>query len=282
MLKHSAQMLSLALICSLCAASPAKLAMAAEPGQKPAAQSGPLGCAGSERQQASISKFTKTHIAALKNGQQLLFANIKIADALEVKYLDDLFTNSEVMLAPSGRLKDRHNRLIRQVILKPNRQPEAEDAPHRWLQQHLVGEGLARVYALPSNYLCVKELLASEREARASSKGEWRQGGAFQIHPASAVRRLNRLPQGSFQIVSGSLKAVTIKTRTTYLNFSDDWKTDFTALIETRLLKRKDSRWPNLKALIGKKLLIRGWLEHWNGPMIRLETPEMLTIEAED
>lgn len=282
LLKQSVQMLCLVLICSPLAAIPSSSAMTAEPPAKHAAKAHLLSCAGSERQPVSISKIDKNHIATLANGQQLLFANIKITDALEGKYLDDLFANSTVTLAPSGRLTDRHNRLIRQVILKPKRQPEGEAVAPLWLQQHLVREGRARVYALPSNYLCVKELLESEHQARLAGKGEWRQGGAFQIHPASAVKLLNRLPQGSFQIVRGRLKAVSINSRSTYLNFSDDWKSDFTAMLDSRLLKRKDSRWPHLKSLISKTVLIRGWLDHWNGPMIRLETPEMLTVEAED
>ncbi len=31
-----------------------------------------------------------------------------------------------------------------------------------WLQQEMVGQGLARVYSFPDNRACVRELLASE------------------------------------------------------------------------------------------------------------------------
>jgi hypothetical protein len=218
-------------------------------------------------------------IADLTDNRQLLFANIKIAMTIKASELNYRFKGLEVTLHPSGRLKDHRNRLLRQVIGKSRDHVTGQSGKPVWLQKWLVEKGEALVYAQPSNYKCAVDLLATEKAARKQQRGQWQQGGDFKIYTATEIEKLNHLPQGSFQLVRGKLHSVTIRSKTTYLNFSENWRKDFTVLIDTRLLRRKDSRWPNLKSLEGKTLLVRGWLDHWNGPMIRLHTAEMMSIE---
>lgn len=236
-------------------------------------------CAALPGETATIRSVSADHVITLTSGKRVTFANIKLTSALEADFLHQWLTGRRVTLYPTGRLKDRHNRLIRQIILHP---APPQDTPPLWLQKSLVAKGLARVYALPNTHICAPTLLAEENLARIEQRGQWASGGQFRIFKAGNLAALNRLPQGSFQMVRGKLKAVGGSSRTTYLNFSDNWKTDFTALIHSRLLRRKSSRWPDLKSLVGKSVIIRGWLDHWNGPMIRLTTPEMLSIDPQD
>ena len=58
--------------------------------------------------------------------------------------------------------------------------------------------------------------------------------------------------------------------RTIYLNFGEDYRTDFTALI-----RRSDAAgWGDgLKDLAGVSVRIRGVMEAWNGGLIRIEHP---------
>lgn len=242
-------------------------------------------CFAPEAERATLAKLitlpnnnaggTENLVAQLKDQRKLLFANIKLAKSSDKEILNHQLKNKSLDLHASGRLQDRHKRLLRQVVVKSNDASEKDN----WLQHSLAAKGRALVYALPTSYLCAPILLAAERKARLEKRGQWAEGGAFIIHEASDIETLNSLKQGSFHLVRGQLNAVAIKSRLTYLNFSENWRKDFTAIIESRLLRRKDSRWPNLKQLVGKNLIIRGWIDHWNGPMIRVETPEMLTLD---
>lgn len=235
-------------------------------------------CAALPGESATIKSITPDNSLLLMNGDHITLANIKLAETLEAHFLKQWLTGRTVTLYPTGRLKDRHNRLIRQVLLQPR---QGEQGAPLWLQKELVATGRARVYALPNTYACARVLLAEENIARLEQRGQWAKEGGFKIYQASDIATLNRLPQGSFIAVQGKLKAVGGSSRNTYLNFSDNWNTDFTALVHSRLLRRKSSRWPDLKSLVGKTVIVRGWLDHWRGPMIRLATPEMLTVAPE-
>ena len=61
-----------------------------------------------------------------------------------------------------------------------------------WLQEELVGKGLARVYSLPDNRACTAELLAREKEARGKRLGLW-SSSAYRIEDARDAERLGRL-----------------------------------------------------------------------------------------
>lgn len=229
-------------------------------------------CAKLPEDHGIIKQISTLNIITLEDGRKLTLANIKLSKEnnqanANIKKL----IGQRIMFYPSGRIKDRHNRLIVQVVTK-----RMQD--QSWLQLNLVANGQAQVYALPNNRLCVKELLVAEKIARDAKRGEWADTGQFHIRKTGEVNILNKLPQGSFQIVSGTLFGVGGTAKNTYLNFSNDWSKDFTAVIKTSLLRRKSTTWPKLKTLIGKPIRIRGWLDHWNGPMIRLDSPEMLEV----
>src|SRR3990170_3209471 len=55
-----------------------------------------------------------------------------------------------------GQRTDRHGHLLAQAFV-------VTDGSRLWLQDELIGRGLARVYSLPDNRACVAELLVRER-----------------------------------------------------------------------------------------------------------------------
>ena len=136
-----------------------------------------------------------------------------------------LASGRTVELRYGGRRSDRHGYLLAQVYIV--------DGPSRiWLQQELVARGLARVYSFPDNRACVPELLAREREARANRLGVWG-SSAYRIESALDVRRLDRLIH-SYQLVEGTVAAVGEGGGRLYLNFTPDWRSDFTIAIERK------------------------------------------------
>ena len=183
--------------------------------------------------------------------------------------LDRLASGKQVELKFGGRRSDRYDHVLAQVFVLGNDKPI-------WLQEELVSEGLARVYSFPDNRACIAELLAREREVRAKHLGVWG-SSAYRIESADNVERLGRLTQ-SFQLVEGKVAKVGEGGGRIYLNFADDWRSDFTISIERKDVPAFAAAGIDLKRLAGKHVRVRGWIEWRNGPMIAATHPEQLEV----
>ena len=147
-----------------------------------------------------------------------------------------------------------------------------------WLQEELVAQGLARVYSFPDNRACFTELLARETEARDQGLGVWG-SWAYRVREAKDVERLGRLKH-SYQLVEGVVVAVGGTGGRTYLNFTEDWRTDFTIVVERKNVAAFKKAGLDLQALAGKRVRVRGWLGWRNGPMVEASHPEQIEMLA--
>lgn len=86
---------------------------------------------------------------------------------------------------------------------------------------------------------------------------------------------------GKFVFVSGRITDVAETYSRTYLNFGEDWKTDFTISIDKSMARDMKESGIELMPLKNRMVRVRGWLEDWNGPHIKLYTPEHLEILPE-
>ena len=145
-----------------------------------------------------------------------------------------------------------------------------------WLQQELLAKGLARVYSFSDNRACVAELLAREREARAKRLGVWA-SYVYRIEQALDVKRLGRLIH-SYQLVEGTVAAVGEGGGRLYLNFTTDWRSDFTVSVDRKDVSAFAAAGIDLKALAGTRLRARGFLAWRNGPMIEATHPEQIEL----
>lgn len=142
-----------------------------------------------------------------------------------------------------------------------------------WLQGALLEAGLA--YALPSgrNPEMAAPMYKREQLARQQKKGLWADG-RYTVHtPDNAARR-----KGRFAFVQGTVEAVAETHSRTYLNFGADWKTDFTISIAKAMTAAMKKDGFDFPALEGKTVRVRGWVEDWNGPHIKLDNPELLEV----
>ena len=94
--------------------------------------------------------------------------------------------------------------------------------------------GLARVYSFPDNRACVDALLIDETEARAAKRGIWN-SWAYRVLDAADTEKLSRLSL-SYQLVEGVVAETGEADGRVYLNFSKDWRTDFTIAVEPSAL----------------------------------------------
>lgn len=135
-----------------------------------------------------------------------------------------------------------------------------------WLQGALLSEGLARVRTTPENDENVFQMLTLEMKARLHKKGLWALPMNAPLTPETAAAHID-----SFGIVEGHVYNVSPSRDMIYLNFSRDWKNDFTIGIPSKL-KREFSK-VNLDPLSfrGRAVRVRGWLRNYNGPFIELD-----------
>ena len=149
---------------------------------------------------------------------------------------------------------DRYGRAQAQIL-----QRGSESGSSKWLQGHLVENGLARVYPLPDNRACTSDLLSLERRAREQAKGIW-SSPHYQVRPhdqtADAI--------GTFQLVEGVVLEVAKHKKRYFLNFGADWREDFTITIAPANARRFVQE-VDPSTYKGKKIRVRGWVEDYNG-----------------
>ncbi|MFT3732493.1 MAG: thermonuclease family protein [Hyphomicrobium sp.] len=188
-----------------------------------------------------------------------------------IRALSDFVLAKRVKLAFSGRKVDRYGRSLAQVFVLDHGREE-------WLQGRLLAGGFARAYGLPESFACAHELMAHEAEARRQRLGLW-SNGIYRTRPADHPGELMR-ERGKYERVMGTIVSVGRTKGATYLNFSSDWRTDFTARIDKKVLAANPEFDKSLDGLANKTVIVRGWIERRNGPLIDIADPSQ--VEAPD
>lgn len=145
-----------------------------------------------------------------------------------------------------------------------------------WIQGFLISEGYARARPDRSNPEMAAQMAALENAARAAGKGLW-------ADPAYAVRTPDNAGElsGRFGVVEGRVHASAMNGNNTFLNFGPDWKTDFTIGLDSAARRALMKKEIDPLQLQGKLIRVRGWVEDYNGPFIRLDDISKLEFIAE-
>lgn len=175
--------------------------------------------------------------------------------------LELLALNRPLRIEPLGKAPDRHGRTVAMAY--------REDGS--LLQSEMLRAGMGWAYTFPDSRKHAATLLAAESEAEKAGRGVW-------AHPDYAVLKAEKADghAGEFRLVHGKVQNAAQVRGRYYLNFGDDWKTDFTVTVERNSLKHFDKAW--LETLPGKTVRIRGWLFQRNGPAMTLSHPEQVEI----
>lgn len=189
-----------------------------------------------------------------------------------VQTLSSLVLGKKVRLAFGGRQKDRYGRFLAQAFLEAGGRTE-------WVQGTMLATGQARAYGVPESFACVRELLAHEAEARRKHLGLWN-NGVYRPMPAEQSGALLKL-RGKYERVSGGVASVSRTKSATYLNFGTDWRSDFTVRIGKAVLAANPEFARTLDALQSKTVIVRGWIERRNGPLIDIADLSQIEIVDE-
>lgn len=179
--------------------------------------------------------------------------------------LERLVSGRSVQLYTDGNGQDRYRRILAHVVRSDG----------LWIQGNMIERGLARVYTFPDNHRLAEALLARERTARQAAKGIW-------ALPYYAIRSTDPAPLtndvGTFQLLSGTVVDVAKVRSRTYLNFGEDYRSDFTISIDRKASPLFDAAGFDLDSLKGRSILVRGWVKNFNGPLIDVTHPEQIEI----
>ncbi len=169
-------------------------------------------------------------------------------------------------IAPVGEGTDRYGRIIADVFVGDV-----------WLQARLVGEGVLRVAPDIASAPCSVVLLRVESDARAANDGHW--GDAyFRVLSLGDIMAGEDRLAGSFQIMEATILDVTSYRGRYFLNFGDDYRTDFTVTIAPDDMRHFRAGGIDPDIWAGRRVRVRGWMETYNGPNLPIAAPEAIEV----
>jgi hypothetical protein len=156
-------------------------------------------------------------------------------------------------------------------------------------QEQLLQRGLAMF--LPENDQDLAAYALAEDTAIKAGAGMWgdENTGVLYLYDANSKKaprhgRDVKDAIGQFAIVDGVVISVEHQEWRSYLNFGENWRTDFTIALdnETRTaFGTEDEFQSKLTALIGKKIRVRGVIENRGGPYIGLQKANWMCVEGQ-
>ena len=191
--------------------------------------------------------------------------------------ISDLTLGKQVQLFYDGRRQDRHGRTLAHLQLATLANKDRfQISAKTWVQAAMIADGLARVYSFSDNRRMTPHLLSFETQARRQGLNIWRHR-FYRIRTPENVDRHYR----TFQLVEGRVLNAASVRRRLYLNFGDNWRTDFTIQVAPKARRLFDRAGLGPDSYKNRRVRVRGWVDRYNGPMIRITHPEQIEVLAE-
>lgn len=244
--------------------------LAAVPTVTPAAAtcSGPI-----EVEHATIVRVERNGALILRDGRAAHLEGIRLplgavdrapqffADQA-IGVLRDLAVGHTLRLAALAPKEDRYDRIRAQAF-----------DGDVWLQGEILRRGMARVDIKPDRVECAAELFAVESGARAAHSGLW-------ASPAYAVRNPSDAPayRGTFQLVEGLVRAVNTQGGTAWLEFGYARRRELSAVIAPEDMRTYRDMGVNPNGYADKRVIVRGIVEDFSGPVIAVAHPLQVEV----
>lgn len=142
-----------------------------------------------------------------------------------------------------------------------------------WVQGMVLALGLARVRTTKYNPDMAGQMLALEGAARGAKDGLWGMEDYKVLTPEDAGNNI-----GSYQLIEGSIRNVSRQKNTLYLNFGANWRDDFTVSVRSSDLRAFQKLKLEPQDWNGKRIRVRGWVESYNGPHIKIDHPARIEL----
>lgn len=226
----------------------------------------------------------------LEDGRKIRLADVITPYHLQInnyeakiqKHLSNLLEGKFVSVEVNESKKtDRFGRLLAHVWVYGNCESNTVDSCQKrvWVQGNLVENGYAIVYNYSQLFNYNLALLTLEYSAREQFKGVWQEQKMTVLDTRTVEANSSRY-RNSFKFIEGVPTQIVESKNKIYINFGEDWKKDFTITVDKAYKASiKEYFGGNLTELEGKKVIVRGWVEYYNGPMIRLVTPSQIQVK---
>ncbi len=189
--------------------------------------------------------------------------------------LSNWLTGEQVFLANLASAPDRWGRAPTQAIAAVGSAP---DAPLVSVGAALLAEGLARFRPDPVATPCAKTYLEAEKLARDRNLGLWASdpvvdasGGGASVDAALAGKK-------GMVVVAGVVQAVGETRGAIYLNFGPRRSIDFAVVISKRNMAIFAQSGVALRALVGRRIRVRGLIETNYGPRMEIAAPAEIEL----
>ncbi len=177
------------------------------------------------------------------------------------KLLEDFLKGQKVVIYQTkSKEKGRMNRMGHHIAHLVRAKDQV------WTQGLLLSLGVARVRTTKYNPEMSEQMLALEDKARQEKSGLWAVDKFSVLSPEQAKSKI-----GSYQIVEGVVRNISMHKNKLYLNFGFDWREDFTVGISAFDLRSFKEKNINPRKLKGKRIRVRGWIESYNGAFIDID-----------
>ncbi|MGN6570652.1 MAG: thermonuclease family protein [Pseudolabrys sp.] len=220
-------------------------------------------CGGEALGTVTVKAVRDARTLLLADGRTLHLAALEIPSG-ETPALKALEGATVTLKAAAGS-PDRYGRLV--AFAEPA-------AGGQSVQESLVSAGAARVSARIGAKACAEALLTIERQARSAHRGLWADPN-FAPLSAEDYRRF-RVEKGRFVLVEGKVQSVRESGATIYVNFGRRFTRDFSVTILRRLRGEFTAAGVEPKALQGRHIRVRGWMEYRRGPIMDVAAPEQI------
>lgn len=197
--------------------------------------------------------------------------------------LSRLISGAQVVLRQAEAKPDRYGRVVAYAETM-----RGDD--RRSVEADLIAAGLARVADDAGSGACAAALLGAESAAREAKIGLWANPYYDPLRasdPASIVAE-----RGRFALIEGDVVSVHESGATLYVNFGRRWSRDFAVTIRKRNERRFAAAGFDLKALAGRPVRVRGWVEaraaagqggaYWRAPWIEATYPAQIQLADHD
>jgi endonuclease YncB( thermonuclease family) len=240
-------------------------------------------CGGRSEPPAEVARVIDGRSFLLADGREVRLAAIetplavpgdqdeaRVEAALAAKTaLETLLLDREVHLFALSSSPDRYGRLVAYAFV-PTSSGEA------LVQHELLAAGHALVSPAVPAATCRIYLRNAERDARNGRLGLW--GDPSSAVKAAADPADVLVEQGRFALVQGKVMSVRESGGIVYVNFGQRSSEQFTVTI----LKRNERIFAGAgltpKALAGRSIEVRGWVEERGGPAIEVSRPEQIEV----
>lgn len=140
---------------------------------------------------------------------------------------------------------------------------------------NLLKAGFAVNYHMEKPDIIDNDKKLAENEAIKTKSGLWSDSSNIFISKEE-LEQNTKIHLYNFRVVTGQVTATKLVKDKMYLNFGDDWKTDFTVIINKENLKNFGEA--DLDKLSGKKVMVRGWIEFYNGAAMEIYNASHLDV----